>query len=407
MRNDHDDDQTSHSSSKNSDDVQALDSKKDSDDDSSNEPKKELTFSDLAFKKNDKGELIVNVVNESDFEADTPCSVYNTSSGLDVVDELYNNKFSNYYHAPHENYAAQLKIHQPSKQDPWEAIDKLVGLEAVKEQLRDVQHRVEFDLKRQKAGLSTSAPSNHFVFYGNPGTGKTEITRILGSLFKTSGVLDRGHVVEVDRSDLIGEYIGQTAIKTREAIRAAKGGVLFIDEAYSLYSSYDRDFGHEAISTLVKAMEDERENLIIVMAGYKQEMNDLIRMNPGLQSRIRHHLNFDDYKVNELYGIFEKFCTDDQYKIDEDAQEALRKLFLQTKKLNPERMGNGRFVRNVFEKTLEKMASRVIRLGLESMEDLQTIRFSDIPSIEEMNGTKRVGAKSDSGNVTPLKPRDK
>ena len=370
---------------RNDDDVQALEPTKDSDDGSPKEPKKELAFTDLAFKKNDKGELIVNVVNESEFEAETSCSVYNTSSRLDVVDEIYNNKFPTYYHQPHENYAAQLRIHKPSEQDPWEAIDKLSGLEAVKKQLRQVQNRVEFDIKLQKAGLNTSAPSNHFVFYGNPGTGKTEITRILGNLFKSSGVLSRGHVVEVDRSDLIGEYIGQTAIKTKEAIRAAKGGVLFIDEAYALYSSYDCDFCHEAISTIVKAMEDEREDMIIVMAGYKPEMDSLIRMNPGLQSRIRHHIHFDDYKINELYGIFEKFCADDHYQIDEDAQEALKKLFVQTKKLNPERMGNGRFVRNVFEKTLEKMASRVIRLQLEAMEDLQTIRFSDVPLIEEMN----------------------
>lgn len=400
MLDDHNDDQTSLTTSKKSDEVKALESSKESADSGSEEPKTGFTFADLAFKKNEKGEMIVNVVNESDFEADTPCSVYNNSSKLEDDYYPYSGKYTSYYH---ENYAAQLRVHQPAKEDPWAALDKMIGLEAVKEQLRDVQNRVEFDVKREAAGLNTSMPSNHFVFYGNPGTGKTEVTRILGSLFKQNGVLKHGHVVEVDRSDLVGEYIGQTAVKTKEAIRAARGGVLFIDEAYALFSAYDRDFGHEAISTLVKAMEDERDNMIIVMAGYKQEMNDLIRMNPGLQSRIRHHIHFEDYKINELFGIFEKFCTDDHYMVDADAEDALKKLMLQAVKLNSERMGNGRFVRNLFEKILEKMASRVIRMGLEAKEDLQTIRFSDIPKIEEMTGMKKPAKGGSGDNVHPLK----
>ena len=399
MLDDHNDDQTSLTTSKNADETQSLDSSKDCAESKSEEPKKEFTFSDLAFKKNDKGEMIVNVVNEADFEAETPCSVYNNSSKLEDDYYPFSGKYTSYYH---EDYAAQLRVHQPTKADPWDVLNKMVGLDAIKEQLRDVQNRIEFDQKRNVAGLSTSSPSNHFVFYGNPGTGKTEVTRVLGSLFKQSGLLKHGHVVEVDRSDLVGEYIGQTAVKTKEAIRAARGGVLFIDEAYSLFSSYDRDFGHEAISTLVKAMEDERDNMIIVMAGYKHEMDDLIRMNPGLQSRIRHHLHFEDYKIDELVGIFDKFCADDHYKTDDDAEEALRKLMVQAVKLNPERMGNGRFVRNVFEKTLEKMASRVIRLGLDSLEDLQTIRFSDIPKIEDMTGTRQVQKSGSGDNVHPL-----
>lgn len=399
MLDDHNDDQTSLTTSKNADETQSLDSSKDCAESKSEEPKKEFTFSDLAFKKNDKGEMIVNVVNEADFEAETPCSVYNNSSKLEDDYYPFSGKYTSYYH---EDYAAQLRVHQPTKADPWDVLNKMVGLDAIKEQLHDVQNRIEFDQKRSAAGLSTSSPSNHFVFYGNPGTGKTEVTRVLGSLFKQSGLLKHGHVVEVDRSDLVGEYIGQTAVKTKEAIRAARGGVLFIDEAYSLFSSYDRDFGHEAISTLVKAMEDERDNMIIVMAGYKHEMDDLIRMNPGLQSRIRHHLHFEDYKIDELVGIFDKFCTDDHYKTDDDAEEALRKLMVQAVKLNPERMGNGRFVRNVFEKTLEKMASRVIRLGLDSLEDLQTIRFSDIPKIEDMTGTRQAQKSGTGDNVHPL-----
>lgn len=399
MNNDHDDDQLSLTPSTNTETATVSEPSDDVSDGSADEPKKELTFTDLAFKKNDKGELIVNVVNEDDFTEDTPCSVYNTSSGLG--DDLYSDtaKFTHYGFDPR---SSRLKVREPCDGDPWTALDAMVGLDAVKQQFRDVQNRVAFDSKRAAAGLNTSAPSNHFVFYGNPGTGKTEVTRILGGLFKESGVLERGHVVEVDRSDLVGEYVGQTAIRTKEAIKAARGGVLFIDEAYALYSSYENDFGHEAISTLVKAMEDERESTIIVMAGYRHEMDYLIRMNPGLQSRIRHHINFEDYDLAELCGIFEKFCADDHYMLDDDAREALKKMMKSAMKLNPERMGNGRFVRNVFDKTLEKTASRVIRLGLEAIEDLQTIRFSDIPSIEEMTGEKQGGKNSSRGSVQPL-----
>lgn len=400
MNNDHDDDQSSSTSSTNSETATASEPSIDESDDSTDAPKKELTFTDLAFKKNDKGELIVNVVNEDDFTEDTPCSVYNTSSGLD--DDVYS-ETTKLSHYGFDTYSSRLKIHEPCEGDPWAEMDALIGLDAVKQQLREVQNRVAFDAKRIAAGLNTSTPSNHFVFYGNPGTGKTEVTRILGALFKDSGVLERGHVVEVDRSDLVGEYVGQTAIRTKEAIKTAKGGVLFIDEAYSLYSSYENDFGHEAISTLVKAMEDERDNTIVVMAGYRHEMEYLIRMNPGLQSRIRHHINFEDYDLAELCSIFEKFCADDHYKLDDDAAEALKKMMRQAMKLNPERMGNGRFVRNVFDKTLEKTASRVMRLALD---DLQTIRFSDIPTVEEVTGGKKSGKSSSSDNIHPLESVD-
>lgn len=405
MSKDHTVDPSSTSTSSQSENCKSQDSELCATEEASNETKKEFTFSDLAFKKDEDGKLVVNIVNEEDFTESTPCDAYNTSSGIDEPFYPYPGKFGHYHY---EDYTSGLRIHKPGGEDAWKQIESLIGLDSVKAQLQDIQSRIYFDQKRAKAGLKTSQSSNHFVFYGNPGTGKTILSRILGRRFKEMGLIEHGHVVEVDRSDLVGEYIGQTAIKTKEAIKAAKGGILFIDEAYSLYSSYDRDFGHEAMSTLVKAMEDNRDNMIVIMAGYKQEMDDLVRMNPGLKSRIRHHLHFPDYSVEELGGIFEKFCNEDDYILDEDAKQALHTLMKATKKLNPERMGNGRFVRNAFETTLEKMASRVMRMDLEQAEDLQTIRFSDIPSIEDITvGTNRDPYGGGGDNIRPLRPSDK
>ena len=284
----------------------------------------------------------------------------------------------------------EIKIHYPDEAvDPWDKLDNFIGMKNIKQQLMQIKRRMEFDLKRREKGFKEQdKPSNHFVFYGNPGTGKNEVSRILGSLMKNMGVLSKGHVIEVDRSDLIMGYIGQSAIKTKEILTEARGGILFIDEAYSLWDGSSWDFGPEVISTLMKHMEDQREDLVIIFAGYKEEMEILLRSNPGFSSRIRHHLEFLDYNTEELIEIYKKFCEENSYKIHKDAMVPVKNIMTESKKLNNMKFGNGRFVRNVFEKTIEKLATRVINMNLETDEDLELIRPTDIPNIEEVTKIK-------------------
>ncbi len=284
--------------------------------------------------------------------------------------------------------------------DPFEKLESLIGLEKVKAQIYAIEKRIRFDAMRAEHNLTSPAHSHHFVFTGNPGTGKNEVARILGALFKKMGLLETGHVVETDRSTLVGQYIGETAQKTKDVINKAMGGVLFIDEAYSLFDDLRGDYGAETVATLLKVMEDKRSDFIVVMAGYKDEMNNLINSNPGLKSRINHTLHFDDYSAEELHAICHLFIGEGQFTFEETADEALYKLMEKAAKTLNKRFGNARFARNVIEKTLEKMATRVINNDLRTEDDLKIIRFMDIPSLEEMTGAKERPGSSD---VLPFK----
>jgi len=184
-----------------------------------------------------------------------------------------------------------------------EEIDNLVGLENVKKLIYEIQAYIEIQRKRKEENLATEPLVLHMIFKGNPGTGKTTVARYIAKLFKELNVLKKGHVIEIERADLVGEYIGHTALKTREQIQRALGGVLFIDEAYSLARGGEKDFGKEAIDCLVKAMEDYKDQLILILAGYKKEMEWFLQSNPGLRSRFPIHINFPDYTINELYQI--------------------------------------------------------------------------------------------------------
>lgn len=290
------------------------------------------------------------------------------------------------YDATDSKTKAVVPPSYPREKKPLK-IEDLIGLEDIKEQLQLVYNKILFDKRRKKQGLITTQSSNHFVFLGNPGTGKTEVARLIGQEFRKKGVLKSGHVVEVDRSGLVGQYVGHTEEIVKAQIAKALDGVLFIDEAYALDGGFESDYGYEAIDCLVKAMEDYRDRLVVIMAGYPAEMENMIRVNPGLKSRIRHRIYFKDYNAKQLVQIFQKFCSDNEFTVANKANDTLYELMEQVHKRDEKGFGNGRFVRNVFEKTLEKMAYRIVKANIYDRKRLKQIIGKDIPSLSEVVGT--------------------
>jgi len=262
-------------------------------------------------------------------------------------------------------------------------LDDLIGLQTVKKLVYEIRAFVEIQRRRQQEKLISEPMTLHMVFKGNPGTGKTTVARIIGRLFKEMNILSKGHLVEVERADLVGEYIGHTAQKTREQLKRSLGGVLFIDEAYSLARGGEKDFGKEAIDVLVKAMEDNKDNLILILAGYKVEMNEFIKTNPGLKSRFPIHIDFPDYSVRELMEIASLMLSKRQYTLSTAAGEALKRVLeLQTGK-GYEHSGNARLVRNLIEKAIRKQAVRLINKKEITREDLIQISEEDIEEARE------------------------
>ncbi|MBE3592606.1 MAG: stage V sporulation protein K [Thermoanaerobacter sp.] len=255
-------------------------------------------------------------------------------------------------------------------------LNSLIGLHKVKEIIYEIYAFSQLQMKRKKEGLATDSIVLHMIFKGNPGTGKTTVARILGKLLKGMGVLEKGHVVEVERADLVGEYIGHTAHRVRENVKKALGGILFVDEAYSLARGGEKDFGKEAIDTLVKEMEDNRNKFILILAGYKHEMEYFLNTNPGLRSRFPIQIDFPDYTIEELLQIAEVMVKNRQYKLTESAKRKLMKILI--KNDASREMGNARMVRNLIEKAIRKQAVRVLNKVNITKEDLITIDSIDI-----------------------------
>ena len=262
-------------------------------------------------------------------------------------------------------------------------LDSLVGLDDVKKDIKNLMNLVKVRRLRKENGLPIPPMSLHMVFMGNPGTGKTTVARIISGLYAAIGVLEMGQLIEVDRSGLVAGYVGQTALKTQEVIKSALGGVLFIDEAYSLASGGENDFGREAIETILKAMEDHRDELIVVVAGYDGPMEKFINSNPGLQSRFNKYFYFPDYNGEQLLYIFKGQCKKNGYALTEEAEAEAKAMFEELYENRGENFGNGRDVRNVFEDTVVRQSNRVAALDAPTKDDLMQFLPEDLRDADE------------------------
>lgn len=270
--------------------------------------------------------------------------------------------------------------------NPMKELDSLIGLSSVKEQVRDMAAFAKNNQQRKRKGLPPLVTSQHMVFTGNPGTGKTTVARIVGEIYRELGLLSKGHFTEIGGRDLIAEYIGQTTGKVREIVSEALDGILFIDEAYALVpTDSSKDFGPEALAALIKLMDDNRDRLIVIMAGYGDEMDIMLKTNPGLQSRMKTRIRFPDYKADELGMIFELQCNQQEYLLTHDARMKASTLFAQMHAARDEHFGNGRAVRNAFERCAVKQARRLVEKRAPSKRDLQTFFANDIPALDELD----------------------
>jgi SpoVK/Ycf46/Vps4 family AAA+-type ATPase len=281
-----------------------------------------------------------------------------------------------------EQAATQAQA-QPATTKPGESVaevlaelDALVGLEAVKAQVRRIIAVVQANTEREKAGLKPVKPGLHLVFTGPPGTGKTTVARLVARLYAAAGALPGSKFTEATRADLIAGYVGQTAIKTKELIDKTRPGVLFIDEAYSLTPRGDVDFGHEAIATLVKGMEDHRDDFAVIVAGYGEEMTEFIDSNPGLRSRFKTYIDFPDYSAAELTVIFGRMAEDVGITLGDGALDTAQRVFAAA--AGKRAFGNARFARSLFEQAYARMATRAAEDGAVTVEELTTLQAADI-----------------------------
>ena len=294
-----------------------------------------------------------------------------------------------------ETQQAQAEEKKPET-DPMEDLNELIGLTGIKHDVRELYDFTKIQKLRKDAGMKTVPVSMHLVFTGNPGTGKTTVARILARLYKQIGVLSTGQLVECDRSGLVAGYVGQTAVKTQKKIEEAMGGVLFIDEAYSLARSADQgtDFGQEAIDTILKAMEDHRDEFVVIVAGYTKPMETFIHSNPGLQSRFNKFIEFPDYTVDELLAIFDLNCRKYEYVPDLEAREQVKTLLMLRKAQMPENFANAREVRNLFETIITNQARRIAVLEHPTKEEMQQITLEDLRDEEDSSGKSRESEKT-------------
>jgi len=312
--------------------------------------------------------VTVNTIHQTQEEEKRPCKAPTPSQ-----EQLHLNRDEN-------------DVPDESLGDLLAELDQLIGLKRVKFEVRRMIQFVKIRNLRQVEGISKSPISLHSVYYGNPGTGKTTIARLYGRMLKAMGLLSNGHLVETDRAGLVGSYVGQTTNKTDEKIKEALGGVLFIDEAYALSKGEDIqwDYGSESIEILVKRMEDYREDLVVIMAGYPEPMEKLLHSNEGLRSRFSTYIHFDDYSPDEMLEIFKLFCIQENYEIDPGALETVAGNLNYHFSRKDSSFGNARYVRNLFELIIRNQAYRIgTTVDNPSIQDLKQILQDDVPFLSD------------------------
>ncbi len=279
----------------------------------------------------------------------------------------------------HSNLAGAELGNSFCRTDAFQELEQLIGLKQVKRTIAEITAFSLIQNKRNQQMLKASPTALHMVFSGNPGTGKTSVARILGKIFREIGVLNKGHLIEAERADLVGEYIGHTAQKTKDLLKRSQGGILFIDEAYTLAQGGEKDFGKEAIAALVKSMEDQRDNLIVVLAGYCWEMDCFMHSNPGLRSRFPIQISFPDYDSEELFRIAIQMYSERDYELSNKCRWRLKCILDDFVKNHHPHSGNARYVRNIVEKSIRLQALRIVDRNYLSRQDLMRIEELDLP----------------------------
>lgn len=322
-------------------------------------------------------------INETDKEDETESVSDNISNLNDKVDAIINAINTASKGTDSTEHATVSTPDDKTLEELLQELDNLVGLEMVKKDVHSLLNFIKVAKVRKEKGLKVPTISYHLVFTGNPGTGKTTIARLVAQLYYKMGILAKGQLVETDRSALVAGYLGQTAIKTQKVIQEALGGVLFIDEAYSLAGEGEDSYGKETIETLLKGMEDHRDNLVVIVAGYDELMHKFIDSNPGLRSRFNKFFHFPDYAGDDLLKIFESFCVGNGYCISDEVSAKLLEQFHTMYENRQEHFGNARTVRNIFETAICCQADRIADLPEMSEEDLVVLTESDIQQAVE------------------------